>query len=801
MIRRIGVWAIAFFATVHFGSGQDEFSEIESKALKVHERIESIKNSLRGRGFEGADVTTLSEEEMWEACEWALSEYKNWPYRKRDHSALSDIASPDPFGFEEPSAESGAGGQKGEVPDVYDFSFLLSDLFSALFFEDSQAFAKRYPELLSRYSDACLDPYLQRSLLNPLLLIRLWEVAQVNVSEEWVSHWLDEGVKKNVPAILSNSEKLRDVWTVAQTVRAVLESSSVPGAEGKEIEAGQDPEFYRIQFAGLLDDDWSEWEKIRRYTWWHFCGTGSEEFQWQRLAYLAVAQAEQGDMLVSHALLMFVAGPFRSFLMMAEFRMLEEWSDLVWNAIEKSEGPWDEIVAGMVLYPAPYLGWHSVPTDWADEAAIRLICEGVELDPEGEEINGKVTLRYLLDLTDGRSPGLFGVEEKKWEVFPELRREVSDAVAILVRIVEDAGEQAEAISYLGRVSAQRYLYLLEEFAESPVPSISQRAVSVLRGSGLVESDVIPVEKKAKSYRLQLTAGGQPLSGQTIAFEQGLDHKDASSTIIFGGMDTVRLDEEGKFGFKRADAAHASDTRAFIRISAGREDGEYGTVPLTTATPVFSLAKEFGELDSGTVNRLEVAPYEFTLVLHYPNGRTFDAEEGKSVTLDFIHSYPEEEESESPVRNAYSFYLMRTDHLESRFMHVGPGTVEIQVAAPGCRIAEAKIAVGESSERRLDLQLEPGFALRYSVEGGSEEDYYVELLKLERDGEGNEVESYVLLFDSSMEISEWEHLGPGKYRFLVYESGLNREVLFERTFSIEERGPQVIDLGKVVIPEE
>lgn len=791
MNLRIGVWLLVACVSLLSCSGQEPIEDVNLEAAgKVRERIESIENSLRGWGLEDGEVAALSTGEMWEACEWVLSEFGNWPYRERDYSTKSGDETPEPFGVGDPFADGGPGREEEEVPDVYDFTSLLSDLCEALFLEDSREFAVRYPRLLSQYPEACSDPYFQGSLLTHLLLIRLWEMAEIDAPKEMGSRWLDEGEADSTPAILSSSGELRDVWTLAQKVRGVLESSSGPGLEDEEIGVGQDSQFYRIQFAGLLDDDWSEWEKIRRYTWGHFCGVGSEEFQWQRLAYLALAQAEQGDVFVSRALLMCVAGPFRSFLMMVDEKVLGRWSELLWSSISNSEGPWEKVVAGMVLFPTPYFGWSSVPTECADEDAIRLICEGVELDESGTEIDGKATLEFLLDFIND---GLIKT--------PDLRLTVSDMIANLVRVVEDPYSQTVGISHLGRVSPQRYQDSLRELAEYPVPSVSQRAVGVLKNAGLDGDGGLPVVKR-KSYRLRLTAGGNPLSNLNVSLGQVLAQKSGDGYTAFGGLwaDSVALDDDGGFGFTRIDATHVSDTRGMIRLVPSQEGTENGSIEVRVDTPVFSLSKQYRELDGERVNQIEVAPHEFAFRVVFPEGREFDPVKDGNLVIQFTHTYPGEKEGSGSAESVSSYYRMETDRFENRLSHVGEGMLNLQIAAPGCQVFQTEVKIGEDSDRIVECQLEPGFALRYSVEGRSEGEYFVQLFEQESDDKGDEFESEIHLYEPWMGMSDWEHLGPGKYRFLVHGTGLDGKVLVEKEFLIEGNDPQIFDLGKVVVPE-
>jgi len=248
-------------------------------------------------------------------------------------------------------------------------------------------------------------------------------------------------------------------------------------------------------------------------------------------------------------------------------------------------------------------------------------------------------------------------------------------------------------------------------------------------------------------------------------------------------------------FTRNNDAHASDIRG---IFAAYPRGEESPIPWTPETPIFAFLENFADLKKRQDGIIDIPAYPLEVEFTIPKNR-LPRPKNSRPTLIVINSQP------LPLKNpkmsmffSSSSYKLETDQDSFKINQAGVGLYSVHVQAPGCAIYSQTKPTAVTEGQQIQVKLEPGFQLKYSLNSKNVDDYSVSLMRRIRNEKGLGEWEYIPEFDQSWEFNNWEHLSPGKYQLAVYDLRNSSVNPSKTDFEIKPDDPEIVDLGEIEV---
>lgn len=754
-----------------------------------------LKKALRELSWNDEKLATLSADQLTEKAVWILQEFKTW---RANNPADPEPDLPDPgelepapdpfFSNEDPFSDS----DKETPLSSFDFFFSLKDILEVLLLNYPDDFTERLIGLANRFPEFRNEEYHSDILNNYLLASRIVE----SISNSPVTS-LQNAINpdEEIPAFLSEaSSGIIQAWREARLIKKTVNLQSNQKG-GIPYHANHDS-FSEILSECLIENRWTRSDTISKMTWDASCGHGIDNFRWPKTNFGAVdfinkGKHETGLSLFLHS---WISGPYVPVL---SFDLdSEKWDSLIARKLNQANFDWERPACGMLLID-PRWPQTMRMSKHGGETTARLLAEISKL-PDSPLLDWSATLEILTQLYQRH---LYGDRNSLDPFQPEtganprslLSTETEKAaLAAIYRLLKKAEEPQTIISAMEMLlkhSPDRSKEKLKQLVSNPVPSVSRRALYLLKKSGIPMKE-LGDPAGTEDYNLTFQMNGTPLSNLKVSIQQPLVSRDRKSYSISGGFgDPVQFDTSGKISFTRSDRLHISDTRACFSCFPVSSKGRFSPIAATEETPMFAFLENFKMLKSRQTGIIEIPALQLQLDIQYPERRISKTE--PHTTILAISQQPFTNGLPDILRNyTTARYRLETTKKSVQFTNAGPGYYYIKAWIPGCAAFDMQEPVELNKNQTVQLTPAPGYQLAIPERFYDRKKFGLELIR-----KSEKQDTRIPVIDTFHQIENWNHLEAGNYELHVWDNKIPSSKSRKIPFVILHESPGIITLEK------
>ncbi len=731
-----------------------------------------------------------------------LEDYSHWKQanpgaEKFSSIPLESIDSPvDPF------AASKSPPLDREERDGFDYLHELSEVLGKIITADPVGAFERIKTTSTR-GGIREDERLTEVFAEQLLRAR---VAQLLASKhDWPIQPLTSETSSLPDGLDATSPTLERAWLIGGYLQSVSEVDSTL-LSGKEPELnflGDNDQFYEIIYTSLVEDDWSEAEKISKFGFGNLCATGHGDFLHFQALFGAIHALEQEKETEAFARLavqwLTCHGQYEFYFLPPPRK--DFWDRLYLEHFAQLGFDWETAAVGYLIH-RPAFTTSRCLSELGTEKTFDLMIEAAALGLIEE--NSDLFLSTLSDLVSRASmkPEISDPFAAPTSGSPiQLTRDQLDRfLQTLPGLLETSDDSFDIENVISTLSADHFEQtrpILESLARSPIPSVSRSALTTLHDHGIM-LDHSPTT--VDQIHLTLRMGGKPLRNHPLTVNQGLQTRDGKSARFSFKPDPVSTGPDAILDINRADFAHASDTRGILELATKYSSARnIGPVDLNPGMPVFVASRSFESLSPFEKAVIDLPIHTVTIDFQIPDSRKPDPNEAPRLTrlLISVSALGEEKQSRFPYTNPVEFLVERPVGETITLPNLGEGLYRFAAWVPGCQPWESESLL-LTQDQQVKIRPVPGFRIEFSLDTPQTQFYSTSLTPL--DQHAGDPDSLITYGDTYLhQDTAFDHLSPGRYRFEVWSKvylGLDPTT---HELTIDTDDPAVIDLGTVRVP--